>query len=1011
MMRSNLLKLCACSGFLACLCLIPYSGIAVAVTPQALFSPVSSADEQPVDAEPAVKRRRVVNVDLSSLQPLAVQQSLPEGAAGVPERPPVSEAIELNLFDDVVLHATRSRNYLNQSGSMTWRGTVNGQATSSVIFVIRDDQVYGMVEVPGVGQYSIRPNADGTHTVEEINPDALLSGSDDIRVPEPLAPQENLPLMENNVAISNDNGSIIDVYVAYDQDASGGSVSSSDAQSLAELFIAYTNQAYENSNISQRVWLVGTVDGYDYTDTDSTSVDAELTAITDGTISGLHDKRNEYHADLVVFLSPYVSTCNGVAWVQTTNGSVSWNTNGFAAMTACSFGQSVFAHELGHNMGSQHDWYMNNSTSPASIAHGYIDVNNGFRTIMSYSNRCNALSISCPTIAYFSNPAVSYNGTATGVASGTSTSCSVGDASPTVECDADNGTNFNNKAQITSQFRDSRVTWTGAIDTNWDTAGNWTFNQGAPGSTTATSRVPRAYDNVYIPSGVARYPVINGTASARELVIESGASLSMTGGTLSVGWSWEDEGGFSASGGEVILAGPIGVSVESSSTFNDVQIGSGSDTSEVTLNSNLDINGNLHIRSGASLNAGSYSINLAGNWTEDDATGFASAGTSTVILDGTSQAISKVTSVSVLSEDFSSYDSSCCTSSKPSGWASSDGAFYQGDLVTNNDGAANRWRNETDGYLYTPALTLKKGISYQLQYKVATRRNYSDGDGVLSPQTVSVYLGTAQSASAMTTTLSGPTSETSTSYQTRTISNITVNTSGTYYIGFRAQQSGDDYTSFDDIVLTGTGNVAFYNLQISSGTASFSKDVKVSNNLQVNSSATLDIAGNTISVEGTVTNNGAFKQTRTVSNGTATHVGRIQNEAGTVDKYLGVEITPGTGSMGSTTVQIAGGQTCSGGGVAATGVSRCYTITPTTNQTADVKFYYRDAESNGNSSPTIYLKNGGSWDMQTTSAHGGSGEAVWASGSGINSFGQFALSSGSDKSRAAIVPTLYLLVF
>ena len=88
------------------------------------------------------------------------------------------------------------------------------------------------------------------------------------------------------VEISNDNGSIIDVYVVYDQDAAGGSVAAVDAQSYAELFIAYTNQAYENSNINQRVWLVGNVEGYNHTDTDIATLDADLDAATGGTIGG-----------------------------------------------------------------------------------------------------------------------------------------------------------------------------------------------------------------------------------------------------------------------------------------------------------------------------------------------------------------------------------------------------------------------------------------------------------------------------------------------------------------------------------------------------------------------------------------------------------------------------------------------------------------------------------------------------------------------------------------------------
>ncbi|MCI5125477.1 MAG: hypothetical protein D3925_13630, partial [Candidatus Electrothrix sp. AR5] len=463
-----------------------------------LFAEVDSHDYGYRDDTDAVIRSRAVQVDMTQLggqQQLASQSNHAQPARTAPS--PSSPYIQLNLFDDLVVQITHTRTYENDSGSLTWIGKIEGQPTSLAILIVRNSSIYGLVEVPNVGSFSIQPNAEGTHTIEQIRSDALLSGEDDFVIPDSTTSDATAGatpnVLMNNVAasaveISNDDGSIIDVYVAYDQDASGGSVAAADAQSYAELFIAYTNQAYENSKINQRLWLVGTVDGYNYTDADSSSLSAELSDARSGIITGIHGKRNEYHADLVIFFAPYPgSSCNGLSYMQTTNNNVGWNTNGFSSMQACSFGQAIFAHELGHTMGSRHDWYVDSGTTPASIAHGYVDPMNNFRTIMSYGSRCEDLNISCSRIPNFSNPAVSYNGSATGVASGTNSSCSTGE-NPALECDADNTTNFNTKALITSQFRNSRVTWTGTVDTNWATAGNWSFNQGAPGATTVVNR-------------------------------------------------------------------------------------------------------------------------------------------------------------------------------------------------------------------------------------------------------------------------------------------------------------------------------------------------------------------------------------------------------------------------------------------------------------------------------------------------------------------------------------------
>ncbi|UOG90782.1 MAG: M12 family metallo-peptidase [Candidatus Thiothrix sulfatifontis] len=955
--------------FFALVCSVPLHA-ATDPTITGLFTVVATPSVQ-VDASDAALRSRAVQIDVGQLlgkQPITTPSDLQQPPALISQ-----ETITLNLFDDSIFQVKQKKRYHNDSGSTTWVGEVENIPGSTVIFVIQKGSfVYGSAEIPRRGKFSIRPVGNDLHVIEQIRDIAILSGESDIRIPENIQTKINT-LAGGSVAISNDDGSIIDVYVAYDQDDSGGKVTPANAQAYAELFIAYTNQAYENSNINQRVWLVGGVDGFNHTNSD---LGTALDAATDGSISGLHGKRNEYHADLVVFFTPYVSSsCGGLAWLQTINNNVGWEDYGFSAMNACSFGQSVFAHELGHNMGSRHDWYMDSDTTPASIGHGYVHIDgvNSFRTIMSYGNRCNALGIgTCDRIAHFSNPNVNYNDVPTGVPSGTSTSCAEGQANPAVECDADNGTNFNTKAATTAKFRDSRLTWTGAVSSDWSTAGNWTINEGAPGSTTAVNRVPRSYDNVYIPSGLGRYPTVStGSVNARELVIANGATLNMSGGTLTVGWSWEDAGGFNATGGTVILSGSIGIGITSSSAFRNVQIGSGADTSEVTLESNLNIDGNLQISAGATLNAATFTINVAGNWQENTPTGF-QKGTSTVIFDGSSQAVNKITNSSVLNEDFSEGDGQgCCnTAYLPSSWTE-QGPWYGGQLGSSGVAVA-----AGNGWLHSNAVSLNSGVTYTLTFDFNQDGSNSD--------ILRVYYGSNANSVNMTTLIGTRTATGSANFT------FTVPSSGTYYIGFH--HDGVDWSYMDNVSLAGSAGITFHNVQVISGTTTFNGNVNFGNNLQTSNGATADFSTHAVTVEGGVTNNGGIKQTKTTANSTTTEFARIKNAAGTSDKYFGVEITPSSGSMGSTTVEVKGNQKCAASGPPATGVNRCYLVTPTTNQTSATRFYYRAAESNGNTTPNVYLQTGGSWTSQTTSARGGSGEAVFATSSGLTAYGTFALS-------------------
>ncbi|RAK65999.1 reprolysin-like metallopeptidase [Hymenobacter edaphi] len=86
------------------------------------------------------------------------------------------------------------------------------------------------------------------------------------------------------------------------------------------------------------------------------------------------------------------------------------------------------------------------------------------------------------------------------------------------------------------------TTWTGAANTDWYTAGNW------------TAGVPTALLDATVPASAPRMPLIgSGTATARGLSLNSGATLSQTGGTLDVRGNLTNNGTFQPSGGTVVL--------------------------------------------------------------------------------------------------------------------------------------------------------------------------------------------------------------------------------------------------------------------------------------------------------------------------------------------------------------------------------------------------------------------------------------------------------------------------
>ena len=74
----------------------------------------------------------------------------------------------------------------------------------------------------------------------------------------------------------------------------------------------------------------------------------------------------------------------------------------------CATGYYSFGHEIGHLQGARHNTEADSSTSPFTYGHGF-HKNSDWRTVMAYN-----CSPSCPRIQYWSNPSVSYSGSAMG---------------------------------------------------------------------------------------------------------------------------------------------------------------------------------------------------------------------------------------------------------------------------------------------------------------------------------------------------------------------------------------------------------------------------------------------------------------------------------------------------------------------------------------------------------------------------------------------------------------------
>jgi hypothetical protein len=372
-------------------------------------------------SEPTVIRSRTVGLNLDLLL----------NSDGVPlELGPRGRTLTLNFFDDAAPVAVLDSVEPSYGGGFTWTGRVQDEPFSLVTLVLNDGIMAGTVSLPG-RLFEIGYAGDGVHAVSEIDQSAFPPEAEPIPVSIPEGEQDAVP---SAVA---DDGSTIDVMVVYTPAARSAAGGTPAMQNLINLAVSETNQTYSYSGITQRLSLVYRTE-VSYVETTFSDALYDLTDPSDGKMDNIHSLRNTYAADEVVLLVNDPQYC-GLAWLMQTV-STSFEDHAFAVVNwQCATGYYSFGHELGHNMGAQHDHYAVTKYGQAAgaywYAYGYVNTTIRRRTVMAYNDACYDLGFNCTRIPYWSNPSVYYGGVPVGASN------------------ADNHQTLNNTAWTVANFR------------------------------------------------------------------------------------------------------------------------------------------------------------------------------------------------------------------------------------------------------------------------------------------------------------------------------------------------------------------------------------------------------------------------------------------------------------------------------------------------------------------------------------------------------------------------------
>ncbi|MEV0176787.1 reprolysin-like metallopeptidase [Streptomyces sp. NPDC050803] len=322
------------------------------------------------------------------------------------------------LFDDTVVEvAEKYRETID--GNLVWHGEVEGTGDQTVIVTLSggcdDEQGNEYLSAHfmlGGSVYDISPDGPGRVTVSEVTP---VTDEDDHDPVPPMSRPAAPPAPDKSRAPrAKCKGSakiaVIDTLVAYSPKARTEAGGDSQMKTLIAKAVSLANDAFATSDIDVRVRLVGTsyVSVPAAYDTQSGASLLAFASGDDGVVDTLPTLRDKYGADQVSVITGG-SAMGGIGYTPEQPGP-SWADWAYTVVARNAITHYSFAHEIGHNLGANHDWTTEPS-QPNNGAAGYFPKKGDWSTVMAYESSCRTSTKgSCGRINRFSNGTQKYRG-------------------------------------------------------------------------------------------------------------------------------------------------------------------------------------------------------------------------------------------------------------------------------------------------------------------------------------------------------------------------------------------------------------------------------------------------------------------------------------------------------------------------------------------------------------------------------------------------------------------------
>ena len=295
----------------------------------------------PVVADPGVVPYAVeLDIDLVRSAPDRLEVPAPDGSLIL---------AELSVFED------------RGGGDAMWAGKVVGSDYESVVLTVANDHLAGHFGVPGGAKYRISARPDGRGRIENMS--TMTRKPKEEYCPGGVSPDRPLPVATVEAqrggapagVVSASNHNIIDIMILYSEEAGeryilrDGSIEAPINNS-----IDYLNTVFRNGELGVVARLAHMQQA-----PASLSIEGGGSAVLNRfrLNQEIRDLRIEHNADLVhLFTTAEIRNVCGIAYVL--RKGQTWRSfwplaYGITVMQGC--GDETFAHEIGHNLGANHD--------------------------------------------------------------------------------------------------------------------------------------------------------------------------------------------------------------------------------------------------------------------------------------------------------------------------------------------------------------------------------------------------------------------------------------------------------------------------------------------------------------------------------------------------------------------------------------------------------------------------------------------------------------------------------